>query len=151
MPPSRQKEVEEAQKSIDFSKTTYQVELDTTMGKILLDLYPDVAPGHCQNIIALAKIGYYDGVGFHRVVAARRCLGRVARGGASVADRQCQPRRRGQGSARSQSDEGELELHLLAVDRLVAELGPAIVHDVAEVADVVLTGLHHLQSPIFII
>lgn len=68
MPPSRQKEVEAAQQTIDFAKTDYQVELDTTMGKIVLELYPDLAPGHCKNIIALAKIGYYDGIAFHRVI-----------------------------------------------------------------------------------
>jgi len=68
MPANRTKEVQAAQQSIDFNKNTYQVEFDTTMGKILLDLYPDVAPGHSKNIIALAKIGYYDGVIFHRVI-----------------------------------------------------------------------------------
>ena len=35
----------------------------------------------------------------------------------------------------------------MSVDRLVTELVPAIVHDVAEVADVVLTGLHHGLVP----
>ncbi len=68
MPANRTKEVQAAQQSIDFNKNTYQVEFDTTMGKIVLDLYPDVAPGHSKNIIALAKIGYYDGVTFHRVI-----------------------------------------------------------------------------------
>lgn len=62
------KEVTEAQKDIDFSKHKYQVEFTTSMGRILLDLYPDVAPGHCKNIIGLAKIGFYNGVKFHRVV-----------------------------------------------------------------------------------
>ena len=28
----------------------------------------DVAPGHCKNMIGLAKIGYYDGVLFHRII-----------------------------------------------------------------------------------
>lgn len=53
---------------IDFSKTTYQVEFQTSMGNILLDLYPDVAPEHCKNIIALSKIGFYDNLTFHRVI-----------------------------------------------------------------------------------
>jgi cyclophilin family peptidyl-prolyl cis-trans isomerase len=68
MPANRTKEVQEAQTTIDFDKNTYQVELDTSMGKIVLDMWPDVAPGHCKNIIALAKIGYYDGIVFHRVI-----------------------------------------------------------------------------------
>jgi peptidyl-prolyl cis-trans isomerase B (cyclophilin B) len=68
MAKNRKAEVEAAQKEIDFDKNTYQVELDTTMGKILLDLLPDVAPGHCKNLISLAKIGFYDGLIFHRVI-----------------------------------------------------------------------------------
>lgn len=64
----RSKEVKEVEKTIDFTKAKYQIEFDTTMGKIMLDLYPDVAPGHCKNIISLTKIGFYDGIIFHRVV-----------------------------------------------------------------------------------
>ena len=65
---SRREDVDAALKDVDFGKTKYQVEFDTTMGKIVLDLFPDIAPGHCKNIIGLAKIGYYDGVQFHRVI-----------------------------------------------------------------------------------
>jgi cyclophilin family peptidyl-prolyl cis-trans isomerase len=68
MPANRQAEVQAAQKSLDFDKHTYQLELDTTEGKILLDMLPDVAPGHCKNLLGLAKIGYYDGLVFHRVI-----------------------------------------------------------------------------------
>lgn len=65
---NRRAEVDQALTGVDFSKTTYQIQFDTTMGKIVLDLYPDVAPGHCRNIIGLTKIGYYDGIIFHRVI-----------------------------------------------------------------------------------
>jgi peptidyl-prolyl cis-trans isomerase B (cyclophilin B) len=65
----RKAEVLAAQKDIDFKANDYQVEFDTTMGKILLDLYPDVAPGHCLNILGLTKIKFYDGIIFHRVIA----------------------------------------------------------------------------------
>ena len=68
MPANRKAEVDAALKDVDFSQKSYQVEFDTTMGKITLDLYPDVAPGHVKNLIGLAKIGYYDGVTFHRVI-----------------------------------------------------------------------------------
>ena len=68
MAASRKAEVDAAVKDVDFAKNDYQIELDTTMGKITLDLYPDIAPGHVNNIIGLAKIGYYDGVIFHRVI-----------------------------------------------------------------------------------
>jgi cyclophilin family peptidyl-prolyl cis-trans isomerase len=66
---SRRAEVDEALKDVDFSKNTYQVEFETTMGKILLDVYPDVAPGHSKNLIGLTKIGFYNGIIFHRVIA----------------------------------------------------------------------------------
>lgn len=68
MPRSRESEVLAEHKNIDFDKNTYQIELDTSMGKVLLDLYPDVAPGHCKNMIALSKIGFYDGLIFHRII-----------------------------------------------------------------------------------
>lgn len=66
---NRKKDVEQATADVDFLKNTYQIELDTTAGKILLNLFPDVAPGHCKNIIGLAKIGYYNNVLFHRVIS----------------------------------------------------------------------------------
>ncbi len=68
MSANRKAEVDAAVKDVDFAKNTYQVEFDTSMGKITLDLNPDVAPGHCKNIIGLAKIGYYDGGLFHRII-----------------------------------------------------------------------------------
>ena len=66
---NRRAEVDAALKDVDFSKNTYQVEFETTMGKILLDVYPDVAPGHANNLIGLTKIGYYNGIIFHRVIS----------------------------------------------------------------------------------
>ena len=68
MAQNRKAEVDAALKDVDFDKNKYQIELDTTMGKILLDMLPDVAPGHCRNLIGLAKIGYYDSLIFHRVI-----------------------------------------------------------------------------------
>jgi peptidyl-prolyl cis-trans isomerase B (cyclophilin B) len=68
MAKNRKAEVEAAQKGLDFNTKKYQLELDTSLGKITLDMLPDVAPGHCRNMLALAKIGYYDGLGFHRII-----------------------------------------------------------------------------------
>jgi cyclophilin family peptidyl-prolyl cis-trans isomerase len=65
---NRRADVDAALKDVDFAKKTYQVEFDTTMGKIVVNTLPDVAPGHCKNLIGLAKIGFYDGVQFHRVI-----------------------------------------------------------------------------------
>ncbi|TWW12789.1 peptidyl-prolyl cis-trans isomerase [Planctomyces bekefii] len=66
--PNPKKDIQAAQANLDFSKFKYQLLLETTMGSIKLDMWPDVAPGHCKNILGLAKIGYYDGLIFHRVV-----------------------------------------------------------------------------------
>jgi peptidyl-prolyl cis-trans isomerase B (cyclophilin B) len=68
MAKNRKAEVETAQKELDFKAKKYQIELDTTLGKITLDMLPDVAPGHCRNMLGLAKISYYDGLGFHRII-----------------------------------------------------------------------------------
>lgn len=61
-------EVEKAQQEIDLAKKTYTVELTTNKGTIRLGFFPDLAPGHVKNFVALSKIGFYDGVIFHRVI-----------------------------------------------------------------------------------
>jgi cyclophilin family peptidyl-prolyl cis-trans isomerase len=68
MSKNRKAEVEAAQKTLDLKNKKYQLELDTSSGKILLDLHSDIAPGHVANILGLAKIGYYDGGTFHRII-----------------------------------------------------------------------------------
>ena len=37
-------------------------------GRIVAELYPDIAPESVRNFIALANAGYYDGLIFHRVI-----------------------------------------------------------------------------------
>lgn len=44
------------------------VRLNTTMGAIDLELFPDVAPKHVANFMKLASSGFYDGLIFHRVI-----------------------------------------------------------------------------------
>src|SRR5271154_3607442 len=68
MAANRKAEVEAAQKTLDFKTHNYQLELDTSAGKITLDMLPEVAPGHVANLLGLAKIGYYDGLIFHRII-----------------------------------------------------------------------------------
>lgn len=65
---NRKKEVDAAIADVDFAKNKYQVKLETSMGDITIDLWTDIAPGHCKNLIGLAKIGFYDGLIFHRVI-----------------------------------------------------------------------------------
>jgi peptidyl-prolyl cis-trans isomerase B (cyclophilin B) len=69
MAKNRKAEVDAAQQQLDFAKHKYQLVLDTSLGKIALDMHPNVAPGHCKNMLGLAKIGFYDGLIFHRVIS----------------------------------------------------------------------------------
>jgi cyclophilin family peptidyl-prolyl cis-trans isomerase len=69
MAKNRKAEVDAVLPTIDLQKHDYQLELDTTEGPIRLAFLPDVAPGHVKNLLALAKIGYYDNLTFHRVIS----------------------------------------------------------------------------------
>jgi peptidyl-prolyl cis-trans isomerase B (cyclophilin B) len=40
----------------------------TSEGEMVLEFWPDVAPGHVENFKKLAKEGFYDGTCFHRVI-----------------------------------------------------------------------------------
>jgi peptidyl-prolyl cis-trans isomerase B (cyclophilin B) len=40
----------------------------TTEGEMVVEFWPDVAPGHVENFKKLAKKGFYDGTCFHRVI-----------------------------------------------------------------------------------
>jgi len=42
--------------------------IDTTKGRIVVKLRPDLAPNHVQRIKQLARDGYYNNVPFHRVI-----------------------------------------------------------------------------------
>lgn len=52
---------------IDLNKK-YSVSMNTTKGKIEIELYPEHAPKTVNNFVFLAKEGYYDGILFHRVI-----------------------------------------------------------------------------------
>jgi peptidyl-prolyl cis-trans isomerase B (cyclophilin B) len=60
-----------------FDKThTYYARMVTTEGPILIKFLPRVAPMHVSNFIYLTRLGFYDGVPFHRVIT-----GFMAQGG----------------------------------------------------------------------
>ncbi len=42
--------------------------LEITHGRVVIELRPDLAPGHVARIKELAREGFYDGVVFHRVI-----------------------------------------------------------------------------------
>ena len=42
--------------------------LDTTQGPVTIEMRPDLAPLHVEQIKGLVKKGFYDGIVFHRVI-----------------------------------------------------------------------------------
>ena len=42
--------------------------LDLAKGRVVIELRPDLAPGHVARIKELAREGFYDGTPFHRVI-----------------------------------------------------------------------------------
>src|SRR5256714_13512906 len=65
-----------------------QVELDTSAGKIRIELYPDSAPKTVENFLTYVKAKQYDGTQFHRVIS-----GFMVQGGGFTADFQQKPTR----------------------------------------------------------
>ena len=53
----------------DAELAAFRALLDTTHGRIGIDLYPDRAPNHVRSFLRLVDTGVYDGVAFHRVVS----------------------------------------------------------------------------------
>ena len=47
----------------------YMLNIDlSTGGRVVIQLYPNVAPAHVERVKQLARAGFYDGVKFHRVI-----------------------------------------------------------------------------------
>ena len=46
-----------------------QVRLETSLGAVTLELYPDKAPETVQNFLEYVDSGFYDGTIFHRVIS----------------------------------------------------------------------------------
>ena len=42
--------------------------VETSKGRVLVELFPDVAPAHVERVTTLAEQGFYDGHTFHRVI-----------------------------------------------------------------------------------
>ena len=64
--------------------------LETTKGRVVIELRPDLAPGHVERIKTLARQGFYDGVVFHRVIegfmAQTGCPHGTGTGGSDLPD-----------------------------------------------------------------
>ncbi|MGL5361267.1 MAG: peptidylprolyl isomerase [Bosea sp. (in: a-proteobacteria)] len=64
--------------------------METTKGKVVIKLRPDLAPGHVERVKLLAREGFYDGIVFHRVIdgfmAQVGCPQGTGTGGSSYPD-----------------------------------------------------------------
>ena len=49
----------------DLGNTLY---LDLKQGRVVIQMFPDLAPAHVERIKTLARQGFYDGIVFHRVI-----------------------------------------------------------------------------------
>lgn len=52
-------------RQVDPENTVY---IDTVHGRIVVELYPEIAPRHVERIKTLARGGFYNGLLFHRVI-----------------------------------------------------------------------------------
>ena len=64
--------------------------IETTKGRVVIAMRPDLAPGHVAHIKKLAREGFYDGIVFHRVIdgfmAQTGCPKGTGTGGSSYPD-----------------------------------------------------------------
>jgi peptidyl-prolyl cis-trans isomerase B (cyclophilin B) len=58
------------------AKHKYYALMETNKGTVKIEFLPDVAPMHVTNFIYLSRLGFYDGLTFHRVIT-----GFMAQGG----------------------------------------------------------------------
>jgi len=65
-----------------------RVALETSMGRIVVELYPDKAPKTVANFLAYVEDGHYNGTVFHRVIGNF-----LVQGGAYTPDMQQKPER----------------------------------------------------------
>lgn len=50
------------------AQTTPRVALETSKGRIVIELYPDKAPKTVENFLGYVESGFFDGTIFHRVI-----------------------------------------------------------------------------------
>ena len=52
----------------DYADPENALVIETTKGKVVIAMRPDLAPNHVAHIKRLAREGFYDGIVFHRVI-----------------------------------------------------------------------------------
>ena len=54
---------------VDFDPAhCYFWDIETSVGNIVVQLMPEIAPMHCASTIYLSRLGFYDELAFHRVI-----------------------------------------------------------------------------------
>lgn len=53
---------------MQFQKKDPRATIVTKFGEIAIRFYPDDAPRHVENFVSLARLGFFDGTTFHRVI-----------------------------------------------------------------------------------
>ncbi len=53
---------------VDIKDPENTIIMETTKGKVVIELLPDVAPNHVARIKELSRENFYDGIVFHRVI-----------------------------------------------------------------------------------
>ena len=73
VPPSEPpwvREPQEVRPLTDLTKNTIQITITMENGGVIVaELYPDVAPQTVRNFVYLARLGFYDGLKFHRIMS----------------------------------------------------------------------------------
>ena len=72
----------------DYKDTENTLLMSTTQGEVVIEMRPDLAPGHVEQIKRLTREGFYDGIVFHRVIdgfmAQTGCPNGTGTGGCGV-------------------------------------------------------------------
>lgn len=71
-------------------RSTTMIKFTTSLGDILIELYPDEAPVTVENFVEYVENGFYDGTIFHRVIPDF-----VVQGGGMLPGMQQKPTRKG--------------------------------------------------------
>jgi len=64
-------------------KSDYFWHVETTVGPLKIQFHPDTAPMHVTNGIYLSRLGFYDGLKFHRIIKGFMAQGGCPKGNGS--------------------------------------------------------------------